>query len=121
MPKGVKGSRAKAKSLFDESVPVDSPFLGQLIDLLVSISPDYPGFPSQTLKDKILKDNYSLTKHEKIFLLTSLKAVEKLAFELRLNDLSTLVEDINQKIQKAELDAEVINQGEKAKSDLFTD
>lgn len=120
MPKGVRGSGTlakKAKSLLDESVPVDSPFLGQLIDLLVSISPDYPGFPSQTLKEKVVEGNFSLTKHEKLFLLAMLKAVDKLAFELRLNDLSALVSYVNESIQKAEaLDAET----QEAKDSLFT-
>lgn len=99
-------SKAKVNALMNESVDINSPFLDRLMDVLVIMSPDYPGFPSLTLKEKINTSNYSLTKHERLFLMTSLKALEKVAFELRLNDLSALITEVQERISKCdELDA----------------
>lgn len=110
-PKGSKASKTVA--LIDDSVDINGSFLECLSNLLVSMSPDYPGFPSLTLKEKLANSDYDFTKHEKLFLLTSLKALEKLASELRLNDLTPLINEVDKRIYQVEqlkqLDAEAMD------------
>ena len=38
-----------------ETVPIDSEFLTKAVELLILMSPTYPGFPSLTLAEKIQK------------------------------------------------------------------
>lgn len=108
-----KGSKTSKTVLIDGSVDINGSFLECLSNLLVSMSPDYPGFPSLTLKTKLENSDYDFTKHEKTFLLTSLKALEKLSGELRLNDLTPLINEVDKRIYQVEqlkqLDADTMD------------
>lgn len=94
--------KSKVESLINESVPTDSTLLIQLLELLVTVSPDYPGFPSLTLLEQIKNNNYSLTKHERLFLLQALDAVDMLTQKLRLNSIDAVMLDVNRKIALAD-------------------
>jgi hypothetical protein len=74
----------------------------QLTKVILSISPSYPGFPALTLHDKLAKDDWDLTPYEKEFLTVSIKVLIILSDQLRLNDLSHLLREIDDKIELAQ-------------------
>lgn len=86
-----------------ETVPIDSEFLTKAVELLILMSPTYPGFPSLTLAEKIQKDDYNLSHHEQLFLATTLKALQSVSFDLRLNDLSALIKEVETRIINSQL------------------
>lgn len=118
-PKGSKTS--KPQPLIDDSIDINGNFLDCLTSLLVAMSPDYAGFPTLTLQDKLKASDYDLTKHEKLFLLTSLKTLDKLAFELRLNDLSSLISEVNERLEQVEAIKQLDSEAKDAKSSLISD
>lgn len=78
-----------------------------VVNLLRVMSPGYSGYPTETLANKLLENNWDLNKHETLYLLTAIKAVSDLAFNLRLNDTSHLVKEIESKVQLAQAKASI--------------
>lgn len=78
-----------------------------VINLLRVMSPSYPGYPTETLANKLLADNWDLNKHESLYLITAIKAVNDLAFNLRLNETSHLIKEVESKVQLAQAKASV--------------
>ena len=86
-----------------ETVTIDSEFLTKAVELLILMSPTYPGFPSLTLAEKIQKGDYNLSHHEQLFLVTTLEALQSVSFDLRLNDLSALIKEVKTRITNSQL------------------
>lgn len=73
-----------------------------LTQLIMSISPLYPGFPALTLHDKLQNDNWDLSPHEQQFLYAGIEMLSILSNELRLNNTSSFKSKIEQKIELAQ-------------------
>jgi hypothetical protein len=96
----------KSPIIVDDVVELNT-VLPIVVNLLRVMSPGYSGYPTETLANKLLENNWDLNKHEALYLLTAIKAVSDLAFSLRLNDASHLVTETESKVQLAQAKASI--------------
>ena len=96
----------KSPIIVDDVVELKD-ILPSVVNLLRVMSPAYSGYPTETLANKLLEDNWDLNKHESLYLLTAIKGVSDLAFSLRLNDTSHLVKEVESKVQLAQAKASI--------------
>lgn len=78
-----------------------------VVNLLRVMSPSYSGYPTETLANKLLENNWDLNKHEALYLLTAIKAINDLAFNLRLNETNHLIKEVESRVQLAQAKASI--------------
>jgi hypothetical protein len=96
----------KSPIIVDDVVELNT-VLPIVVNLLRVMSPGYSGYPTETLANKLLENNWDLNKHESLYLLTAIKAVNDLAFSLKLNDTTHLVKEVESKVQLAQAKASI--------------